>query len=141
MSVPIHPNANISSELTADLKIAIADAIVVSSRIETCLLETIWVIEDADLNQKRKLATRTISQNFTQLRQFINIPNLDLAKTWRAVDRVMNERHIIAHGSWMIVDNTRPFVIWHKFLENSDTVVGEYFNYHRFAYFMKTANH
>jgi len=140
MSVQIHPDAKLSSELTIDLKIAIADAIVVFSRIETCVLETIWVIEDADLNQKRKLARRTISQNFQRLREFINIPNLDLDATWRAIDRVMNERHIIAHGSWMIVDDVRPFVVWHKFMENSDTVIGEYFNYPRFEYFMKTAN-
>jgi hypothetical protein len=96
-------------------------------------------VHGADVNQKRKLAKRRASDNFLEFKAFMSLPDVETDAIWKAVDRVSNERHLIAHGVWVIVDDTRPFVVWHKFLENNEHVVGEYFDYRRFEYFMKLA--
>jgi hypothetical protein len=36
--------------------------------------------------------------------------------------------------------NDKPFVIWHKFLEDTDSVMGEYYVEGRFKDFMSKAN-
>ena len=38
-----------------------------------------------------------------------------------------------------MVDDHRPWVVWHKFIEDSDSVMGEYYAEGRFADFMKKA--
>lgn len=140
-SKPIHSGARCSFELPTKLKAAIADAITIWSRIDMAVLEINWVVQSADANQKRKLAKQKTWQNFRDFKNYMQLPNVgvDFDTLWRTVDRLTDERHLIAHGSWMIVDDTRPLVVWHKYLENNDTVIGEYFDYSRFERFMSSA--
>src|SRR5262249_11808510 len=49
------------------------------------------------------------------------------------------DRNLIVHGSWLMVDD-RPYVVWHKFLEDMDSVMGEYYDSGRFENFMLKAN-
>lgn len=135
----IHPEARWNFKLPVEVKIAIADAIVIFSRIETCVLEMVWAIKGADLNQKRKLAKRRASENFTELKNFMTLPDVETDAIWQALTQITDDRHIIAHGSWMVIDDIRPFVMWHKLIENDDTFIGEYFDYTRFEMFMKKA--
>jgi hypothetical protein len=59
------PDLKWSFELPDRLKITIADAIVLFSRIESCCVEIIWELEQADLEGKKEIAkawgTRTSS--------------------------------------------------------------------------------
>ena len=35
----------------------------------------------------------------------------------------------------------KPWVVWHKFVEDIDSIIGEHFEAWRFERFMKKANH
>ena len=58
MSIAKHrsPNLKWSFELPDRLKFAIADAIVLYSRIESCCIEIIWELEQANLECKKQIA-------------------------------------------------------------------------------------
>ena len=70
MSVAKHrsPNLTWSFELPDRLKIAIADAVVLYSRIESCCVEIIWELEQADLERKKQIAKAWGDQNFRLLK-------------------------------------------------------------------------
>lgn len=66
------PDLKLSFDLPARLKIAIADAIVLYSRTESCCVEIIWELERADLERKKQIAKAWGDQNFRLLKQAVN---------------------------------------------------------------------
>jgi hypothetical protein len=73
MAVARHrsPDLKWSFELPDRLKVAIADAIVLYSRIESCCVEIIWELEQADLERKQEIAKAWGDQNFKLLKQAV----------------------------------------------------------------------
>jgi hypothetical protein len=130
-----------SFDLPDRLKIAIADAIVLYSRIESCCVEIIWELEQADLERKKQIAKAWGDKNFRLLKNAVDlIPGAKADKIWRALKVLTKERNLIGHGVWMWTNEDRPLVVWHsKFLEENDWIGAEFFDWVRFDYFMKQA--
>lgn len=138
---PRSPDLTWSFELPDRLKITIADAIVLYSRIESCCIEILWELEQADLERKKEIAKAWGDQNFRSLKQALNqIPGAKTDKIWPALKALGKDRNLIGHGVWMWTDEERPLVVWHsKFLEEDDWVGAEYFEWVRFERYMKHA--
>jgi hypothetical protein len=132
MSIAKHrsPNLKWSFELPDRLKFAIADAIVLYSRIESCCIEIIWELEQADLERKKQIAKAWGDQNFKLLKQAVKqIPGAKTAAIWLTLKALSKERNLIGHGVWMWTNEKRPLVLWHaKFLEEDDWVGAEFFD-------------
>ncbi len=133
------PSLKWSFDLPDRLKIAIADAIVLYSRIESCCVEIIWELEQADLERKKQIAKAWGDQNFRLLKKAVGqIPGAKTDKIWPALKVLTKERNLIGHGVWMWTNEERPLVVWHsKFLEENDWIGAEFFDWARFDYFMK----
>jgi hypothetical protein len=126
-----------SFELPPRLKLAIADAVTLFAKIESCMLETVWVLEGADLARKKRLSRDAAADHMEAIEAAVKlIPGAESDAIWAAARDLRNERNLIAHGVWMVDDDFRPLVVWHrKFLESEEYVTGEYFDYTRFDYF------
>jgi hypothetical protein len=55
------PEPNWSFEISDKLKLAIADSILLYSKIESCIVELVWLIEGADLKLGPPRASRPAS--------------------------------------------------------------------------------
>jgi hypothetical protein len=121
--------------------LAIADAIILYSRIESCCIEIIWEIEQADLPRQQELAKNWGEQNFKLLRKAVEgLPGAKTDRIWSTLRELGKERNLIGHGVWMWTNEKRPLVVWHsRFLESADWVGAENFDWSRFDQFMKRA--
>jgi hypothetical protein len=121
------------------LKCAIADCITLYSKIESCIVEVVWLLEQADLPRKKEIAKSWGDQNFKIVKRAVkSIPDAQSDAIWPTVTELQNERNLIGHGVWMIASDGRPLVVWHaKFLDSADWVSGEYFDWHRFDHFLE----
>jgi hypothetical protein len=121
-------------KLPVKLKCAIADCITLYSEIESCIVEVVWTLEEADLKRKQEIAKGWGEQNFRIVKKAIkSIPGAQSDAIWPALKELGKERNLIGHGVWRIADDGRPLVVWHaKFLESDDWVTGEYFDWTRF---------
>jgi hypothetical protein len=147
------PGMTWSFDLPDRLKLAIADAIAIFSRIDHAVIECIWVLEQADLNRKKQIAREHAHENIKFVRSVIEEHmKLDIPETWDALAQLRQERNLIAHGVWaMRFDGDSagelaapptglPMVLWHsKMLESDDFVTAESFDYWRFDKFMNRA--
>ncbi len=135
------PNLTWSFDLPDKLKLAIADAVVLYSRIESCIVEIVWELEQADLDRKKEIAKAWGDQNFRLVKRAVKlIPGAKTDAIWPALKAIGKERNIIGHGVWMWTNEERPLVVWHsKFLEEADWVGAEFFDFARFDYFMRRA--
>lgn len=135
------PDLKWTFDLPDRLKIAIADAIVLYSRIESCCVEIIWELEQADLERKKQIAKAWGDQNFRLLKQALKqLHNAKTDRIWPTLKALGKERNLIGHGVWMWTNEDRPLVVWHsKFLEEDDWVGAEFFDWTRFEYFMERA--
>jgi hypothetical protein len=79
------PDASWSFELPDKLKIAIPDAIVVFARLETTLLEIVWILEESNLEQKKALVRDFVSKNFKKLKTVVTIGDCPLNPTPRTI--------------------------------------------------------
>jgi hypothetical protein len=138
------PDASWSFALPDKLRLAIADAIIVFARMETTLLEIVWILEESNLEEKQVLVRDVVSKNFKKLKKVVTgLPGAETGRIWPTLEKLANERNLIAHGFWAVDDkhDDRPVVMSHKFLESEDYVTGEHFDYARFDSFMKRAEH
>jgi hypothetical protein len=143
-----------SFELPGRLKLAIADAITIFSRIDHAIIEVIWVLEQADLKRKKQIAKEHAHENIKFVRSVVEQHmKLDIKPTWDALDEMRNERNLIAHGVWTmrfggdtpgetaVPPEGLPMVLWHsKMLESDNFVTAESFDYWRFDRFMQRAS-
>lgn len=132
-----------SFELPPRLRLAIADAVTLFAKIESCMLETVWLLEGADLARKKKLSRDAAADHMEAIEAAVKlIPGAESDAIWPAAHDLRNERNLIAHGVWMVDCDARPLVVWHrKFLESDEYVSGEYFSYRRFDYFQARGQH
>ncbi len=69
------------------------------------------------------------------------MPGARTDKIWPTLTHLTSERNLITHGFWSVNREGRLVVLSHKFLESEDYVTAEFFDYRRFEYFMKRADH
>jgi hypothetical protein len=142
LSNPPTPNAAWHFELPDRLKIAIADCVVAFARIETIALETVWVFEDSTLEEKRELTRDFVTKHFKKIKRVVKrMPGARTDKIWPTLEHLAGERNLIAHGFWAVNEEGRPVVLSHKFLKSEDYVIAEFFDYARFDYFLRRADH
>jgi hypothetical protein len=142
-----------SFDLPDRLKLAIADAVAIFSRIDHAVIECIWMLEQADLKRKKQIAKEHAHENINFIRSVVEEHmNLKIPETWDALAELRQERNLIAHGVWMMrfggdsvgeraaPPTGLPMVLWHsKMLESGDFVTAESFDYWRFDKFMSRA--
>jgi hypothetical protein len=142
-----------SFDLPDRLKIAIADAVTIFARIDSMIIEGIWILEQADAKRRRQIAKEKAYENIKYVRSVVEQHmKLDIGSTWDALDELRQDRNLIAHGVWMVrfggdtpgetanPPTGVPMVLWHsKMLESEDFVTAESFDYWRFERFMKRA--
>jgi hypothetical protein len=147
------PGMTWSFDLPDRLKIAIADAVIVFSHIDCMVIESVWVLEEANLRRKKQIAKEHAAENINFIRGIVEEHmQLDIGSTWDALTELRRERNLIAHGTWSVRfggdtpgetapdPEGLPMVLWHsKMLESDDFVTAESFDYWRFDKFMKRA--
>jgi hypothetical protein len=112
--------------------------------METTPLEIVWILEESTLEEKRELTRDVVSKNFEKIRRVvIRLPGAESNRIWPALNSLAKDRNLIVHGFWAVDDalDDRPVVLSHRFLESEDYVTGEYFDYRRFEFFQKRADH
>jgi hypothetical protein len=127
---PPDPNLKWSFDLPVKLKCAIADCITLYSKIESCIVEVVWTLEQPDLERKKEIAKAWGDQNIRIVKQVItSLPGAETDAIWPALKNLRDERNLIGHSVWMISNDDRPLVVWHaKFLESVDWVGAEFFD-------------
>lgn len=147
------PGMTWSFKLPDRLKLAIADAVTIFSHIDCMVIESVWVLAQADLAQKKKIAKEHAAENIKFIRGVVEEHmRLFIGPTWDALAELRRERNLIAHGTWSVrfggdtpgeTSPSReglPMVLWHsKMLESDDFITAESFDYWRFDKFMARA--
>jgi hypothetical protein len=134
---PMHEGAHLDWRLPDWVKIAMSDCIVLFGRMEQEIVEVVWLLKEADVAARVKIAREPASKNFEFLIGELKKASGETFDTLSdGFDKLARERNLMAHGAWWIVDGTRPWVVWHKFIEDDGSVIGEYFEKHRFEHFM-----
>lgn len=144
MDKAINPfSGRMHSELPDKLKCAIADCIISYSRLETLVIELLWVAWQADLERRKQLAKLRGKQVINSIKEVVAlIPGAETDQIWVAFERLNSERNLIGHGVWAVTSEGIPLVVWHSsFLESVDYVGAEYFPWERFDRFVHTIDH
>ena len=142
MHIPMPDGVHLSAELPDWVKLSIADAVVTFGRMEQEIIEISWILNDADLNKKLSLSRNPATENFLSTLESVEKtePGLKLDALKAAFKALSDERNLMVHGAWTMT-NDMPWVVWHKFLEDDDSVIGEHFEKWRFDRFVFKAKH
>jgi hypothetical protein len=142
MYTPMPESVRFSAEIPDHVKLAIADAVIVFGRIEQELIEIAWVLSNADLKQRLKIARAPTTDNFIAIIEAVEQaqPGVNLGAIKTTAQQLADDRNLMVHGAWSMTDN-KPWVVWHKFVEDTDSVIGEHFEPWRFERFMTKALH
>ena len=136
-AVPMPAGVRLSPDVPDWTKLAIADAVILFGRIEQKGIEIAWVLLDADLKKKIKLTRNPATDNFllalNLVKEAAGGANLDALES--GFKMLADERNLMVHGSWNMADE-KPWVVWHKFLEDEESIIGEWFERWRFERFM-----
>jgi hypothetical protein len=142
VTVPMHEGATFSWKMPEWVKLAIADSLIVFGRMEQRIIEIAWLLKDADIKERVKTARAPAVENFEGIldvmEEFEGKTFDGLRKTFEDLSK---DRNLIAHGSWLMIDGARPWVVWHKFIEDESSVIGEFYEKGRFADFKKKADY
>lgn len=125
-----------SSELPRWVRLAISEVVVLFGRIEQECIEISRLLKDANLAAKLKLAREPAKQNFLDIISAVERQEPGLKLDWlrNGFSTLADERNLIVHGAWVMAGD-KPWVVWHKFLQDDDNVVGEFFEAPRFKRF------
>ncbi|WP_370677692.1 hypothetical protein [Pleomorphomonas sp. PLEO] len=142
MHIPMSQGVRLSHDIPSEIKLAIADAVIAFGRIEQELIEIAWIISGADLKQRIKIARAPTKENFTEIIDSFEKtqPDLKLNALKDTVRQLADDRNLVVHGAWTMADD-KPWVVWHKFAEDTDSIIGEYFETWRFEKFMIKSLH
>ena len=138
MYVTMPEGVQLSPELPQTVRLSIADAVVLFGRMEQEAIEIAWLLRDAELKERLKLARTPATENFIAIIESVEKTQEDLKLDMlkESFRELANERNLIVHGAWTLADET-SWVVWHKFIEDTDSVIGEFFEAWRFERFMK----
>jgi hypothetical protein len=139
--VSMHSGAKLTHEIPDWVKVAIADAILLFGRLEQEVIEIAWLIKGAEQKLERiRIARNPATDNFSDIVAIVEeAAGQKLTALRSTFDDLSKDRNLIVHGAWWIVDDHRPWVVWHKFIEDNESVMGEYYEQGRFADFMMKA--
>lgn len=139
----MHSGATLSRDLPDWVRLAIADAIMLFGRLEQEVIEISWLIKGAEQKVERlKVARNPATDNFSDIVALVEQAAGQELKALRSTfDDLAKDRNLIVHGAWWFVDDRRPWVVWHKFIEDNESVMGEFYENGRFADFMMKARH
>jgi len=142
MHVTMPKGVRLSSKLPEWVKLSIADAVVVFGRMEQEAIEISWLLTDAELKERLKLARTPATENFIAIIESVerSQASLKLDALKNTFRTLADERNLIVHGSWTMT-NDKPWVVWHKFAEDTESIIGEHFEAWRFERFMTKGNH
>jgi hypothetical protein len=140
-SQTIHAGAKPTHELSGWVKLSIADAVVVFGRLEQEIIEIAWLVKGTDVVADRvKLSRIPATENFLEI---VGVVEEAAGQRFDGLRKTFSDlaydRNLIVHGSWLMIDD-RPYVVWHKFLEDPESVIGECYDRGRFGDFMLKAN-
>lgn len=137
MHVPMPEGVQLSPEMPQAVRLSIADAVVLFGRMEQEAIEISWLLTDAGLKERLKLARTPATENFIAIIESVENAqeNLKLDALKESFRGLADDRNLIVHGAWTMA-NEKPWVVWHKFAEDTDSVIGEYFEAWRFERFM-----
>jgi hypothetical protein len=139
-AIPMHAGARSTQDLLAWVRLSIADAIVLFGRLEHELIEIAWLIKGADLKERVKIARNSATYNFLNVIAIVEeAAGARFDALRETFVNLANDRNLMVHGAWLMVDG-RPWVVWHKFLVDTESVIGEFFDKPRFEAFMKKAD-
>src|SRR5258708_5960696 len=118
MHAPMPEGTHLSVELPDWVKLSIAGAVVTFGRMEQEIIEISWILNDADLKQKLKLARNPAAENFVATLESVEKAQdgLKLDALKDGFKTLSDERNLMVHGAWVMTDE-KPWVVWHKFLE------------------------
>jgi hypothetical protein len=140
ISVPMHEGATFSWKMPEWVKLAIAESLILFGRLEQEIIEIAWLLKDANAKEKVKVARTPATENFDGILAVVEEHTADKLNALRsAFEELARNRNLIAHGCWLMIDGAKPWVVWHKFIEDDENVVGEYFEKARFEKFKKQA--
>jgi hypothetical protein len=142
MHVPMPEGTQLSLDLPEWLRLAIADAVVLFGRMEQEIIEISWILTNADLTQKLKLTKGSTTEKFIAALESVERAEagLKLDSLKEGFKGLAEERNLMVHGAWNMAD-AKPWVVWHKFLEGDESIIGEYFEQWRFERFMVKGQH
>lgn len=139
------PPAAVSFALPPRLRLMIADAVTVFSRIDNTLIEIRWAAEGADLARKKAIAKAPAAANIEALKEIVGhfgVGVIDIPLVWQGFERLKDDRNLVGHGVWMVDDKWVPWVMWHsRMLESDDLKDCEHFPYERFDQLLRIARH
>lgn len=138
MFTPMPEGVLLSAELPERVRLAIADAVVLFGRMEQEIIEISWLLTDATLKEKLKFARNPATESFITVLESVerSQPGLKLDALRDGFTNLAHERNLMVHGAWTMTD-AKPWVVWHKFLEDDESIIGEHFEAWRFERFMK----
>jgi hypothetical protein len=138
--VPMPPGAAFDFNMPAWTKTLIADCLIVFGRVEQKSIEVVWVVEGANVAKRVAIARRPPKENFEiAIRNGNTLNGSSIEKYLEAFVDLANLRNLIAHGAWVMVNGV-PWVVWHKFIVDDGSVVGEFCQRERFEAFKRQAN-
>ena len=137
----MHEGARLNFQMDDWVKTEIANCVIIFGRLEQKVIEIAWDVMGANEVKHRIKAARTpASVNFEEILGAIEQLAGEKFEALRlGFETLAHDRNLIVHGAWLMVDD-KPYVVWHKFLEDNDSVIGEYFERPRFEFFLKKAN-
>jgi hypothetical protein len=130
-----------SGELPFELKVAIAEAVTLFSRIDDMVIRVLWAGEMADLKRRKQTMKNRSFTNLEYLEAFVkaHLGGIEIPETWASLAALRQERNMIAHGVWGMSEGV-PTVIWHeKMLESDEFETAELYDYERFKVFTDKA--
>ncbi len=111
--------ARVSFDIPAPVKLAIADAIIAFARLETTVEQLIWSLVGIPDHHGPKL-TRMDTRAKFQLLEGLMISEIFIEKKrnpkdlWTMLRELTDERNMVIHGIWAMVDKTDPYIYSHK---------------------------
>lgn len=137
---PMHGGAKFNHDLQNWVRLSIADAVVLFGRLEQEIIEIAWLLKKSDLKERIQVARNPAKDNFAEVLEVMEkAVGQELDGLRGAFETLAKDRNLMVHGAWWMVDEKRPWVVWHKFIEDNESVIGEWFEDSRFARFMTKA--
>jgi len=133
------------THLTFDMpdwvKLSVAGCIMLFGRLEHKVIEIAWDVKGVvELKTRLKTARNPASGNFDEILSAIECAaDQQFDAIRKAFETLADERNLMVHGAWLMA-NDKPYVVWHKFLEDTNSVMGEFFEKPRFEHFTKKGN-
>jgi hypothetical protein len=134
------PGAQFDFSMPDWTKALIADCIIIFGRVEQKAIEIVWVVEKSTGPGRARVAKRKARQNFAiAVKNKAGTTDAKIEEHVSGFNDLSNLRNLMAHGAWVMVNGV-PWVVWHKFIVDDGSVVGEFCQRARFEAFKRDAN-